>query len=78
MFPREMTDPAPMDLDNMRPLDIRSLDLICGCGRQRGQRRRQGSMRRRACMIIDTLKLANARAWCRADSLSHVVDTRMA
>jgi len=25
-----MTDPAPMDLENMRSLGIRTIDLICG------------------------------------------------
>jgi hypothetical protein len=30
-----MTDPAPMDLENMRSLGIRTIDLICGCGRHK-------------------------------------------
>ena len=30
-----MTNPAPMDLENMRPLGIRTIDLICGCGRHK-------------------------------------------
>jgi hypothetical protein len=25
--------PPPMDLENMRSLDIRTIDLICGCER---------------------------------------------
>ena len=27
--------PSPMDLDNMRSLGIRTIDLICGCGRHK-------------------------------------------
>ncbi len=30
-----MTNPAPMDLENMRSLGIRTIDLICGCGRHK-------------------------------------------
>ena len=30
-----MPDPAPMDLENMRSLGIRTIDLICGCGRHK-------------------------------------------
>ena len=30
-----MTDPAPMDLENMRFLGIRTIDLICRCGRHK-------------------------------------------
>ena len=31
-----MTDlPSPMDLENMRSLGIRTIDLICGCGRHK-------------------------------------------
>ena len=30
-----MTDPAPMNLEDMRSLRIRSINLICGCGRQK-------------------------------------------
>jgi hypothetical protein len=27
--------PSPMDLENMRSLGIRTIDLICGCGRHK-------------------------------------------
>ena len=27
--------PSPMDLDNMRSIGIRTIDLICGCGRDK-------------------------------------------
>lgn len=30
-----MPDPAPMDLENMRSLGIRTIDLIYGCGRHK-------------------------------------------